>query len=340
MICAFIKLYFCDIFNVIQEIITMQQLAVLWDIENVTPKSDSSFLQDLFEFLEHDDCKISSSICFGDWTRFNLKKVSTSLFEKNFELVHVPRSRKNSADISLITHATEMIFLYPHLNRFVLITGDADFRPLLQTLRKHGKETWVICDAGNASEDLLALADKYFDYRSIGTDYNDEPDAAAVSEIASSVTKENAFQLFQEAVNMMLKQKKTPSLGSVKVKMKLLNENFDERTYGYSGWKEFALDAMSKTQVSLDPENKNNLLLKTSSIDESLPVIFQKLLATLPKTGDWLNFSRSSQLLNTAQVNLKQFGYNRYKSLIIDAEKRNLVETKYEDMTWFVRKKQ
>ncbi len=317
----------------------MHQLAVLWDIENVTPKSESGFLQDLFDFLEHDNCKISSSICFGDWTRYNLKRVSTSLFEKNFELVHVPRSRKNSADISLITHATEMIFLYPHLDRFVLITGDADFRPLLQTLRKHGKETWVICDAGNASEDLLALADRYFDYRSIGTDYTDEPDTEAATDIASSVTKENAFQLFQEAVTMMLKQKKTPSLGSVKVKMKLLNENFNEKTYGYGGWKEFVLDAMSKTQVSIDPENKNNLVLNSPNVEESLPEIFQKLLSTLPKTGDWVTFSRSSQLLNSAQVNLKEFGYNRFKSLIIDAEKRNLVETKYEDMTWYMKKK-
>ncbi len=321
----------------------MQQLAVLWDIENVTPQSNSSFLQDLFDFLERDDCKISSSLCFGDWTRFNLKRISTTLFEKNFELIHVPQARKNSADISLITHATEMIFIYPHLHRFVLITGDADFRPLLQTLRKHGKETWVICDAGNASEDLLALADRYFDYRSIGADISDvsdvsDSDTASQGEIASAVTKENAFQLFQEAVVLMLKQKKTPSLGSVKVKMKLLNENFDERTYGYSGWKEFAMDAMRKTQVTLDPENKNNLLLKDNAIEESLPEIFRLLLKTLPKSGDWITFSRSSQLLNTQQVNIKQYGYNRFKSLIIDAEKRNLVETKYEDMTWFVRR--
>ena len=317
----------------------MQQLAVLWDIENVTPKSGSSFIQDLFDFLEQDESKVSSSICFGDWTRSNLKRVSTTLFEKNFELVHVPRARKNSADISLITHATEMIFLYPHLHRFVLITGDADFRPLLQTLRKHGKETWVICDAGNASEDLLALADQYYDYRSIGADYSDEPEVATPSEIASSVTKENAFQLFQEAVNLMLLQKKTPSLGSVKVKMKLLNENFDERTYGYSGWKEFATDAMAKTQVTPDPENKNNLLIKSSPKDSGLPEIFRKLLDTLPKKGDWISFSRSSQILNSNKVNIKEFGYNRFKSLIIDAEKRNLVETKYEDMTWFMRKK-
>ncbi len=317
----------------------MQQLAVLWDIENVTPQSGSNFLQDLFDFLEHDTHKISSSICFGDWTRYNLKRVSMSLFEKNFELIHVPRARKNSADISLITHATEMIFLYPHLERFVLITGDADFRPLLQTLRKHGKETWVICDAGNASEDLLALADKYFDYRSIGSELADEAEDTPSSDIASSVTKENAFQLFEEAVTMMLKQKKQPSLGSVKVKMKLLNENFNERTYGYSSWKEFAVDAMSKTQVAFDPKNKNNLILKRSNLGESMPEIFKLLLDTLPDSGEWVTFSRSSQLLNTHQVDIKQFGYNRFKSLIIDAEKRNLVETKYEDMKWYVRRK-
>ncbi len=320
----------------------MQQLAVLWDIENVTPKAETNFLQDLFDFLEKNDSKISTSICFGDWTRNNLKKISSFLFEKNFELVHVPRARKNSADISLITHATEMIFLYPHLHRFVLITGDADFRPLLQTLRKHGKETWVICDAGNASEDLLALADMYFDYRSIGSDAADEPEESSSSETATTMTKETAFELLQEAVTVLLQQKKKPSLGSVKVKMKLLNDHFDERKLGYTSWKQFVIDALKKTQVAIDPSNENILTMKSSDehdVKVNIPEVFQKLLQTLPNSKDWIPFSRSSQLLNSNHVNIKKYGYNRFKSLVIDAEKRDLVETKYDDMTWYLKKK-
>jgi len=321
----------------------MKQLAILWDIENVTPKSDSGFLQDLFEFLERDTSKVSTAQCFGDWTRMNLRRISTGLFEKNFELIHVPRARKNSSDISLITHATEMIFLYPHLERFVLITGDADFRPLLQTLKRHGKETWIICDAGNASEDLLALADTYFDYRSIGTDETEDEGAEEVStpqEMSKSVSKENAFELFQEAVTLMINEKKTPSLGSVKVKMKLLNVDFDEKTYGYSSWKKFVIDAIARTQVTFDEKNKNFLKLEKNrdQVEVKHPRIFQQLLATLPDSKEWVSFSRSSQKLNSNHVQLKEAGYNRFKSLVIDAEKRNLVETKYDGITWYLRK--
>lgn len=323
----------------------MRQIAILWDIENVTPKSDTSFLQDLFEFLESDNSKISTAQCFGDWTRMNLRRISNSLFEKSFELVHVPRSRKNSSDISLITHATEMIFLYPHLERFVLITGDADFRPLLQTLKRHGKETWVICDAGNASEDLLALADTYYDYRSIGTDDTDEGEDEGTAgmpqqDFSKSVSKENAFELFQEAVTLMVNEKKTPSLGSVKVKMKLLNVDFDEKLYGYSSWKKFVVDAIAKTQVTFDQENKNILRLEKSpdQVKVQHPKIFQHLLATLPNSKEWVSFSRSSQKLNSNHVQIKESGYNRFKSLVVDAEKRNLVETKYDGITWYLRK--
>lgn len=315
----------------------MMNATILWDIENVTPRNDSKFITNLFDFLEEEN-RVSSASCFGDWTRPNLKRISSNLSDYNFELIHIPKSRKNSADISLITHATEMIFLYPHLQRFILVTGDADFRPLLTTLKKHGKDIWIICDASNASEDLLAQSDKYFDYRSIMTkDYEEEQE----EDSNETISKEAAFELFTEAVELMIKQKKKPSPGSAKVKMKLLNEDFDEAKLGYKTWKAFISDAISNTKVSYDSENTNLLKMSDQNLQKSTgqhPEIFNHLLETIPG-GSWTPFTKSSQHLKDKKIVIKRYGYSKFKKLVFDAEKRGLVETKNEGLHWFLRKK-
>ena len=313
----------------------MDNATILWDIENVTPKNDHKFIANLFDFLEEEN-KVSSASCFGDWTRPHLKKLPSNLSDYNFELIHIPKSRKNSADMALITHATEMIFLYPHLQRFILITSDADFRPLLTTLKKHGKEVWIICDASNASEDLLAQADKYFDYRTIMTkDYEEDQE----EESTETISKEAAFQLFAEAVNLMLKQKKKPSPGSVKVKMKLLNEDFSESKIGYKSWKSFLSDAIEHTNVEYSTENSNLLTIAArsrSTSTEQLPEIFKYLLNSL-NGSNWTSFAKSSQHLQEKKVSIKRYGYSKFKKLVFDAEKRGLVETKNEGIHWYLR---
>lgn len=315
----------------------MLNATILWDIENVTPRSDDRFIANLFDFLEEEN-RITSSICFGDWTRPHLKKLPGRLSDFNFQLIYIPKSRKNSADISLITTATEMIFLYPHLQRFILITGDADFRPLLTTLKKHGKDVWIICDASNASEDLLEQADKYYDYRTIMTkDYEEDQE----EESTETISKEAAYTLFAEAVSLMIEQKKKPTPGSVKIKMKLLNEDFDESKMGYKTWKAFLAEAIAHTNVEFDPETSNILTITERNRQTSspqLPEIFQHLLQSLP-SQNWTPFTKSSQQLKDKHISIKKYGYSKFKKLVFDAEKRGLVETKNEGLHWFLRKK-
>ena len=311
----------------------MEQTVVLWDIENVTPQAESGFVGNLLEFIESEGGILSSAFCFGDWSRRNFIRISKELANYNFELVHVPKAKKNSADILLITHATEMIFHYPHLERYVIITGDADFRPLLQTLRKNGKKTWVICDAANASEDLLALADEYFDYRAIGADSIEDDSETGESEV--HITKKSAFELFEEAVSIMEREKKKPTLGAVKVKMKLLNDNFDEKKLGYARWKDFISHAMASTGIN-KTEGADGVLSTVAGRNAELPLVFRELLATLKKGDEWTSFARSSEDLRS-KIKMEDYGYNKFKKLVVDAEKRGLVKTRNSGPTWYLK---
>ena len=191
--------------------------------------------------------------------------------------------------MSLVAHGVELIFQYPHIDKFVLISGDADFRPLLLSQKKYGKETLVICDVkNNASEDLLKMADNYLDYREIINSEETLYDETTTNE-QNVMTKQQAFELFQEAVGIMIKENKKPSSGVVKIRMKLLNNQFAENTIGYNSWNEFVQDVLKNTNI----EYRNSYFYirnEKNKVDEKLiPEIFQILIAEL--TDDWILFT-------------------------------------------------
>lgn len=244
-----------------------ESIAILWDIENVTPSSNSMFVAGLIEYASEIG-RISVARAYGDWTKRELKSISQVLSQNSFEMMHVPMSRKDSADITLITNTIEIMYQYPHIKKIILVTGDADFRPLLQAMRKHGIETIIICDAKSASEDLLILADAYKDYRELipvagdDADEDDEDEADAAKPRArrgeggrdggreggksAAMSLEDSIVLLREAVQIMQKQNKPTSIGAVKIRMKLLNGTFNEKNLRFRTWKSFVQAAVKK----------------------------------------------------------------------------------------------
>lgn len=318
--------------------------AVLWDIENVTPSSDSLFIEGLLNLIEENG-NLASATAFGDWTRRTIQRLARQLAEKGFELIHVPfpKSKKNSADVSLITYATQMVFQYPHIERFIIVTGDIDFRPLLFTLRKHGKQIWIVCDSKNASEDLLTISDKYFDYRNLIPDDDLEED----EEDQNVISRDEAFNLLVEAIDIMERDNKKPTLGSVKVKMKLLNASFDEERLGYKKWKDFIQDAARHNYIGLNETDNMIVLTKAGAAKENRekedsPGIFIQLIEAIKELdgkNDWVDFSQVSNKLKEKKADIRRHGYNKLKKLILDAEKRGLVETWNKELKWHVRLK-
>ena len=177
-----------------------ESIAILWDIENVTPSSNTGFVTGLLEYAGENG-RISVARAYGDWTKRELKGISQVLAQNSFEMMHVPMSRKDSADITLITNTIEIMYQYPHIKKIILVTGDADFRPLLQAMRKHGIETTIICDAKSASEDLLLLADAYKDYRELipvpGEDEDDEEDDVPMNRAQAARNRDRGGAIFE-----------------------------------------------------------------------------------------------------------------------------------------------
>jgi predicted nuclease of predicted toxin-antitoxin system len=316
---------------------TKPNTAILWDIENVTPPSGSGYIQSIIDTI-NEKGRISYAMAFGDWNRNHIKNIAGELASISFELIHVPAARKDSSDMSMVAHGVELIFQYAHIDYYVLITGDADFRPLLLSLRKYGKKTLIICDVkNNASEDLLNMADEFLDYREIiddGNDPNEEESAPA-----EVISRPQAYQLLEEAVEIMLNEKKKPAIGAVKIKMKLLNSDFDERKLGYRAWKAFVNDAVTKTAVRyMDDEDKYLTLDTAARNRKRLPDVFSMLVDSLPTDKEtWAKFDETSKIL-ARKIDLKKSGYSQFKKLALDAEKRGLVAIKNKLFTWYIKR--
>ena len=222
-------------------------------------------------------------------------------------------------------------FQLPHIDRYILIAGDADFRPLVKSLKKFGKEVIIVCDvANNTSEELLLLADKYHDYRDFLTDVDESEEPVKGNK---EKNKQEAFSFFEEAVSLMIEEKKTPAKGSLKVKMKLLDSSFDEKSLGFSSWNAFCDEAVKNTNVRYDDNILSNLKMDTDSI-KKIAEVFTKLLDAIGKSKDWRSFSDIAK-----KVPFKDHGYTKFKNLALDAEKRGYIILSNKNEMWTLKRK-
>ena len=310
-------------------------IGILWDIENVTPPVGTNYIQSVIETVCKDG-RLSYAMAFGNWNNNSIKNIAIDLSLNNFELIHIPKSnvgKKNSSDMSLIAHGVELVFQYPHIERYVLISGDGDFRPLLLSFKKHGKETWVICDVNNnASEELVKMADFFMDYRTIIKNMDDftESDKDLIGIKDNELTKERAFELFKETVGILIQENKKTVSTAVKMRMKLLNNQFNENKLGYPSWREFVEDAKSHTNITF----LDGLFVLNNSEDKTIPIIFEQLLNFLPENKEWILFNQIGQ-----KINYKGSGYIKFKELALDAEMRGYVEIKNVGLDWSMKRK-
>ncbi len=329
-----------------------KKLCILWDIQNVTPSRENGalFVEGLLSFI-NDMGDLAYALVVGDWRTNVSDQVATLLSEKGFELAHIPQAKqkykknkkvKDSADFLLITKATEMLFQYPHIDTYLLVTGDIDFRPLLQIIKKHGKRVVVVYNPDNAHENLLEFADDYIDYRRLIQEYSGDAEEEESGTGDYIFKKKEAYALLQEAVARMKKDKKIPTPGSVKVRMKMLNENFTGKIENVHRWKDFILDASSHKIIKL-VEGENGFELDLSDGAGDLPEIIRKLLETMKELSGgqnrWLLYTTINNKLIDKKIFIKEYNYSKFSKLMLDAEKRDLVETKKKDLIWYARLK-
>jgi uncharacterized protein (TIGR00288 family) len=160
---------------------TRDDVAVFIDFENVyvsvREKFDATPNFELIMDRCEDYGRIIIARAYADWYRY--PRVTSALFANGVEPMYVPtyyydrevgrtgRPIKNSVDIHLCIDVMRTLYSQTHIAKFVLVTGDRDFIPLVNAIRQHGKEVIVIGIGGAASAHLAQSADEFLFYEQI-----------------------------------------------------------------------------------------------------------------------------------------------------------------------------
>ncbi|MBI9098718.1 MAG: NYN domain-containing protein [Spirochaetaceae bacterium] len=329
-------------------------VAILWDLENVTPTSSNTlFLDGMSEYVEG----IGSIVCsyaYADWSKPGFRSLGPLLAARNFYMVHIPRARKtkNSADMQLVSDALDLLRYYDNIDTYVLITGDSDFRPLLLSLKKTGKKIHIICDIKTAAQDLLIIADSFIDYREVLTasDDSDDSDEDELDEKPAdnkpNHPKEYWFERLAESASLLQSEEKTCNMGTVKIKLKMLNRDFNENTLGYKRWSAFVTAAVKAGYVRMEELDKQTNILPgqsyrkdVGSLQSALRILIEELKELdNGKNADFHQYSILNSKLLDKGINTKNLGFTKFKKFISSAEARGLVETKVENLENFVKR--
>jgi len=144
----------------------------------------------------------------------------------------------------------------------------------------------------------------------------------------------------------MLKKKVSPGIGSVKIRMKMLNPNFNEKKLNYSHWSDFVAAAVKEGYVTIEGKGPESLVYpvtreikRQGSLQGALETLID-VLTELDKGGHagYHSYRNVNSKLIERKVYFNALGFNQFKGLIQAAETRGLVQSKVEGLKHSVKR--
>lgn len=252
-------------------------VAVFFDFENIAYSLRQEFNENPnFEALM-DRCqeygRVVMARAYANWSRHT--PVIPPLQASGFDPVYVPSyfynnqetvTRKNAVDIHLAIEAIELVHARPHVSVFIILTGDKDFIPLANALRRYGKQVVALGVKGTTSPYLQQAVDDFIFYHQI------------LDDVAEKQEDENIYDVLVRVVKQLAAQKQDPVLPRVKHSMAETLGGFDETQYKTAGgrpfrkFKDFILEAQRLGYVELQTTGTVNMVYVPGKAPEMEPV--------------------------------------------------------------------
>jgi uncharacterized protein (TIGR00288 family) len=264
-------------------------LALFCDFENIAlGVRDARYAQfDITRVLERLLLKGSIVVkkAYCDWERY--KEFKAGMHQAGFELIeipHVKQSGKNSADIRMVVDALDLCYTKPHVDTFVIISGDSDFSPLVSKLRENNKGVIGVGVKNSTSDLLIANCDEFIYYDDLVREQLKsrrtprkraaaQPTAAATSaaphqtatdnkdaENKEEDKKQEAFDLVLATIDALLSERDAEDKiwGSmVKQTLKRRSPGFNESYYGFRSFNKLLEEAAQRRLIALERDDKS-----------------------------------------------------------------------------------
>lgn len=148
-------------------------VAILLDLDNlVIGAKQVNLTFDINLVLEHikrlTNGRIVLRNSYGDWRQDQqlMRELATAGFTTQ-SAIRLNNFSKNLADMQIVVDTMETLIDGHQYQTYVLMTGDRDFTPLVQSLRKRGKQVIGVGVRHTTSKSFADLCDKYIYYEEI-----------------------------------------------------------------------------------------------------------------------------------------------------------------------------
>lgn len=246
-----------------------RNLAVFVDLENLAMgfQNQRKTRFDIQKVLERlvEKGKLIVKKAYADWSRY--QAYTAPFHESAIELIEIPRrsqTGKNSADIRLVVDAMDLAWSKPHIDTFVIVSGDSDFSPLVSKLKENGKHVIGLGMKGSTSELLRDNCDEFIYYEDLERQEQDDQELAVSLDLALPERKREAFALLIEACNALRRENHEVLYASmIKETMKRKKPSFDESYYGYRSFTHMLEEADNLSLVDIERNPKSGTYVVT-----------------------------------------------------------------------------
>ena len=163
---------------------------------------------------------------YGDWRQSQqlMKDLASAGFTTQ-STIRLNNFSKNLADMQIVVDTMDTLIDGHQYSTYVLMTGDRDFTPLVQSLRKRGKQVIGLGVKHTASPSFVDLCDQYIYYENIVP--------------KPSLTDEEVVELLRTSVDKLLKNEG-------RVRASVLKQCMSEQSNGAFDQTKFADGSFSK----------------------------------------------------------------------------------------------
>lgn len=283
----------------------LTNLALFCDFENIAlGVRDARYAQfDINRVLERLLLKGSIVVkkAYCDWERY--REFKSGMHQAGFELIeipHVSQSGKNSADIRMVVDALDLCYTKPHVETFVIISGDSDFSPLVSKLRENNKGVIGVGVKNSTSDLLMANCDEFIYYDDLVREQKTrrtvrrkavaaEPAAHAAAGDGKEKEKDKdkdkekekekdedkqqeAFDLVLATIDALIAERGEDEKvwGSmVKQALKRRRPGFNESYYGFRSFNRLLEEAATRRLLSLERDEKSGGYIITTTGEQS-----------------------------------------------------------------------
>jgi uncharacterized protein (TIGR00288 family) len=253
-----------------------RSLAVFVDLENLAMGFQNSRktrfeIQKVLERLVEKG-KLIVKKAYADWNRY--QGYTAPFHEAAIELIEIPKrtqTGKNSADIRLVVDAMDLAWSKPHVDTFVIVSGDSDFSPLVSKLKENGKHVIGLGMKGSTSELLRDNCDEFIYYEDLERQEQDDQQLATNLNLLADLPerKREVYSLLIEACNALRRENHEVLYASmIKDTMKRKKPSFDESYYGYRSFTHLLEDADNLALIDIERNPKSGTYVVTRMYGE------------------------------------------------------------------------